>query len=86
MDSSPFKLYVRPSSSPPKLRQNFPSSAPGSQTHQQSLTSGHHNSADIGLMKPMNLPVAKRTKLPFVRTSDHVLEDESSTVQDDSER
>nr|GMD87002.1 SAC3 family protein B [Ipomoea batatas] len=76
----------RPSSSPPKLRQNFPSSAPGSQTHQQSLTSGHHNSADIGLMKPMNLPVAKRTKLPFVRTSDHVLEDESSTVQDDSER
>lgn len=87
MFSSPsfFKLYVRPSSSPPKLRQNFPSNAPGSQTHQQPLSSGHHNSADIGSMKPTNLPVAKRTKLPFVRTSDHVIEDDS-TVQDDSER
>ncbi|VFQ60197.1 unnamed protein product [Cuscuta campestris] len=74
-----------PSSSPPKLRQNFPSNALGSHTQQQSLTSVHNN-ADIGSMKPMSFPVSKRTKLPFAHTSDHVLHDDCSAVQDDNER
>ncbi|VFQ79813.1 unnamed protein product [Cuscuta campestris] len=36
-----------PSSSPPKLRQNFPSNALGSHTQQQSLTSVHNNADGV---------------------------------------
>ncbi|CAH9099508.1 unnamed protein product [Cuscuta europaea] len=76
----------RPSSSPPKLRQNLPTNALGSQTHQHPLTSVYPNNVDIGSMEPMSFPVTKRSKLPSARISDHPLQDDSYTIQDDNER
>lgn len=84
--SQPLQNSRRPSTSPPKQRLSAQYVPSGSQTHQQSPTSGHLNKPEVVANKPMTLPAAKKTKLPSSSTLDQAVQETLDSPEDEINR
>lgn len=84
--SHPLPNSRRPSTSPPKPRLSAQYVPSGSQSRQESPTSGHLIKPEVVADKPMTLPAAKKTKLPSSSTLDQIFQETFDSPEDEINR